>query len=385
VSDIIIKSSRIVTPDGIIKGYLLIRDGKIHRIKEKLDGKYPAGELIDVADDLVIPGFIDLHIHGAGGYDIMDGTDKVHKLAEFLAKQGTTSFYATTDTTAKEKIIASIKGIVKAIETWENGAEILGIHLEGPFLNLKEKGAMPPEALLDSSIETMKEFEEACGGYLRRITVAPEIDGALEMIRYLKKKGYLIAGGHTAASYEETLRGISAGVSIANHMFNAMQGLHHRNPGAAGAYLTSNKVFCEVIGDLKHVHPAVFKLILKSKGLNKVYLISDAILAAGLEPGSYQFAGRSITVGEDRISRLPDGTIAGSTFLLKDGFKNLVEELNLSIEDAVELTAGIPARVAGTYERKGSLTEGKDADITVMDHKYQVRLCIVRGVIHRYF
>lgn len=382
---IILKSSRIVIPNGTTDGYLIIKGEKISKITESLFHEEGGSEIIDLADNFVIPGFLDLHIHGAGGHEVMKGREDVHAMAKILAENGTTSFYATTSSVGKEDLILSIREIKKAIETHnrETGAEIIGIHLEGPFLSIEKKGAMSPQFLLKSSLETMKEFEYACGEYLKRVTIAPEIPGALDLIDYLFNKGYLVAGGHTAATYEETMEGIRHGVSIANHMFNAMQGLHHRNPGAAGAYLISDDVTCEIIGDFIHVHPAVVKIFFRCKGLNKVYLISDAVFAAGLEPGDYESAGRKITVDKNRVSRLPDGTLAGSTFLIKDAFKNIVENIGLSVEEAVKLTAVNPAKIAGIYERKGSLETGKDADITVLDKKYQVKYCFVKGIIHK--
>ncbi len=384
--DLKLRSSRIVTPNGIISGCLRIRSGKIAQLTEGLtdDREYSDCEVLELGDDLVVPGFVDLHVHGGGGHDVMNGADSVIGLAEFLAQQGTTSFFATTDTVAKEQMLASIRGIAAAVEAQQEGegAEILGIHLEGPFLNVRQKGAFLPETLLDCSWEVMQELEEACGGYLRRVTIAPEIEGALDLIRALSSRGFLVSGGHTAASYEATMAGIRAGISVVTHMYNAMQGLHHRNPGAVGAYLTSGDVVCEIIGDLFHVHPAAIQLVLQSKGLDHVYMISDAIVAAGLSPGVYDFAGRQITVDERGLSTLSDGTIAGSTFFMKHAFKNLIDALGVSIENAVKLTAEVPAKVAGVFDRKGSLEPGKDADITVLGPDYQVKLCLTNGRVH---
>jgi N-acetylglucosamine-6-phosphate deacetylase len=379
---IILKSSSIVTPNGIIDGYLMIKDEKIFKITDRLLDEDMNVEIIDLSDNSVIPGFVDLHIHGAGGYEVMNGYKDLHAMAKVLANNGITSFYATTSSVSKEDLILILGEIKKAIETHnrEKGANIIGIHMEGPFLSIKKKGAMIPEFLLNSSIETMKEFEYASGKYLKRVTVAPELPGTLELIAYLVDKGYIVAGGHTAATYEETMEGIRHGVSIANHMFNAMQGLHHREPGAAGAYLVSDSVICEVISDFVHIHPAVVKLILNCKGLDKTYIISDAISAAGLKPGIYKSGSKEIIVDKNGVSHLTNGiTLAGSTCLMNCAFKNIVENIGLSIGEAVKITAVNPAKIAGIYGRTGSLEEEKDADITVLNNKYRTVYCFVKG------
>ncbi|MFW6381313.1 MAG: N-acetylglucosamine-6-phosphate deacetylase [Bacillota bacterium] len=382
--NIIIKSNRIVTPGGITGGCIVVKKGKINEISDSTaipEVRGGTGEIFDAGDNYVVPGFVDLHIHGAGGYEVMADSEEVKKLARYLAARGTTSFFATTGTVPISKLISAINGITGAIEYQKDApeAEILGIHLEGPFVNVAEKGAFSPEFILPGSVEVMKELEEACRGHLARVTLAPEIKGGMEVTEYLREQDYLVAGGHTDASYEETMAGISAGISIANHMFNAMRGLHHRKPGAAGAYLVSEDVTCEVIGDFIHVHPGVIKMLFRSKGEDGVYLISDAVIAAGLEPGKYNFDGREIFVDSDGISRLADGTIAGSTFLLKDGLKNIIDGLGLSLEEAVRFTSENPARVANVYHRKGALAPGKDADIVVLDENYNVRKSFVMG------
>ncbi|MEC9488689.1 MAG: N-acetylglucosamine-6-phosphate deacetylase [Halanaerobium sp.] len=383
-----IRSEKIVTPDGILDGHLVLEEGKIIKVAE---GELPAnfdGEIIEARDRIVAPGFIDLHIHGAGGWQVL-GVDEgaILNLARFLASNGVTSFYLTPGTIGKDILVSSVAKQAGAIKKQQeepagSGAEMLGIHLEGPFISKEEKGAMDARNILPCSLADMKELEEAAAGFLSRVTLAPELPDALEMIKYLTEKGYTVAGGHTNASYEEMMQGIEAGVRVANHMYNAMSGLHHRKPGAVGAYLTDERVSCEIIADGIHVHPKVIELTLECKGLDKVYLISDAIIAAGLPAGNYQFAGHKIEITEEGLSRLPDGTIAGSTFLMNRTFRNLLQVIGLSLEEAVQISSLNPARMAGVADRKGSISEGKDADIVIMAADYQVEYSLARGELY---
>ncbi len=386
---LIIRSRKIVSENGIVNGYLVIRDGQIKKIRSgevKDDGK-----VINVLDQMVIPGFIDLHIHGAGGWQVGSDSEEIKNMADFLSYHGVTSYYATISAVEKKELKSTISAINNTIAEQyidieagkESGAEILSIHLEGPFLNSKKKGAMQEKYFLDSAIGTMKEFEEISEVGIGRVTLAPEKNNALSLIKYLTKKGYTVAGGHTDSTYEQMKAGIDAGITVANHMYNAMSGLHHRRPGAVGAYLTDDRVSCEFIGDTIHVHPAALNLLLRAKGVEKAYLISDAVLAAGLPAGNYQFAGRKIHIDETGVSRLTDGTIAGSTFLMSEGFKNLIKVLGLSWIEAVQLASTNPARIAGVLDRKGSLKAGKDADIIVINENFEITYSLVRGVFHK--
>ena len=377
-----IKSKNIVTPSKMISGYLIIENGKISKVTKDGIPENFEGEILDVGNNFVLPGLIDLHIHGAGGWGA--GYED-EQMAKFLAYNGVTSYYPTLGTVKKEKFIESLSSIESLITKKERksseksiSSEILGIHLEGPFLSKEEKGAMPEEYLLESSINIMEEFEKYSNN-IARVTVAPEKKNSIELIKYLKKKGYIVAGGHTDSSYEEIEKGVDAGITVANHMYNAMRGLHHRRPGAVGGYLTDDRVICEIIGDLIHVHPAVIDLTLRAKGLENVYLISDAILAAGLPAGKYSFAGREITINKKGVSRLQDGTIAGSTMLLSKSIVNLIKSLDLAMTQIVKLASENPAKTAGVFDRKGSIAKGKDADLIVLDENYKLKYSFVKG------
>jgi N-acetylglucosamine-6-phosphate deacetylase len=380
-----LSGSRIVTPDAVVSGHILVDAGKIISINP---GPAPRGlENIDVGNNLILPGFIDLHIHGTGGW----GTDSLQStlnMARILADHGVTAFYPTPATSEIGAFMARLRAIRQAAEAQrsqggETGAEILGIHLEGPFLSKEKKGAMPEEYLLLPSLDTLAHFEEQAPGLIKRITIAPELPGGLELIGELRRRNYVVAGGHTSASAELMKKGIDAGITVANHLYNAMAGLHHREPGALGAYLTDDRVTCEIIADAIHVHPLAIEIALRCKGRDNLYLISDAISASGLPPGEYEFLHSKIIIDQQGVSRQEDGTIAGSTCLLPIGFRTIVETLGHSPVLAARLAATNPARVAGVLERKGSLEAGKDADITVLDEDYRVSHCCVRGIWHK--
>ncbi len=378
-------SEKLISTEEILAGHMIISDGEIAEVTR---GPIPpsfSGEKIDLGSKMVFPGFVDLHIHGAGGYPLTEKPEDILKLARFLAKKGTAAFMPTTTSLGLEDLIKQIKAVKKAREEQENGAggaKILGIHLEGPFLNVERKGAMVEKYLLEPSLDFFAELEEAARGMLLRLTLAPEKEGALDLIKYARQRGYLIAGGHTNATYEQMTEGINAGISIANHLFNAMSPLHHRKPGVVGAYLTDDRVFCEVIADGIHIHPAVLNLAYRCKGSEKLVLISDAILAAGLPPGSYDFGGKKINIDQAGRSFLDDGTLAGSTALMARGAKTLFNEVGLSLPAISSVASRNPA-LAIKETNLGDLKPGKEATFTVLDDDFEAVTTIVSGQIQK--
>lgn len=375
----------IYTETGIVDGYLLVADGRIAAIEP---GPVPvdlAGvDRIDLPNARLIPGLIDLHIHGAGGWPVEGAdVDGLQRLGRYLAAFGLTGFLPTASAYPLEELenLARVTGA--AMAGAHDGAAILGLHLEGPFLNAAQKGAMNIQHFRSPSIPDMERLLQAGGGAIRRVTLAPELPGALDLIHYLAVRGVTVAGGHTDATFAETQAGIAAGLRIANHTYNAMRGLHHREPGALGAYLLDDRVTCEVICDLRHVHPGALALLLRAIGPERVAIISDAIPAAGMDPGHYRLYGRDLFIDSGGFSKLANGTIAGSTKLMLHGLRNLVEQLGVPWQQALRMAALIPAALIGLAERKGSLAVGKDADMVAVGPDWQVAWTLVEGRVVR--
>lgn len=374
-----IKSERIVFPDGVFPGAIFIEDGKIQAVKRGPEAAFAEGEKMDVGSQWVLPGFIDVHIHGSGGWagDSADPKD-VQGLADYLPMVGVTAFQPTVGGAVHKEMLTQLTSIAKAMEVQSSGARMIGIHMEGPFFNVKEKGVFLPEALLSPTETVMQAFLDASRDKVQHVSLAPEMEGAEEVIRFLNERRILVAGGHTDASYEKTMQGIEWGVKLSNHTCNAQRSIHHRDPGALGAYLLSD-VYCELISDFIHVHPQMMEMIRRLKGVEKIVMVSDAILAAGIEPGHYSFVNHTIIIGEDGRSTLADGTLAGSTGNMLGGFQNWVKTLGVSVEEASMMASGNPARVAGVLDCKGTIETGKDADLLILDSELSLVRTICEG------
>jgi len=375
----LIKNGKIITPFEIVKNYCLaIENGKIVDLFEKKFVKEEFyDEIIDAEGNYVSFGFIDIHCHGASGYDVMDeGFKPLESIARFNLKNGVTSFFAAVMTGPVEKIRYSLKNITIYIssqqrnEVCRDKASILGIYLEGPYFSPTKKGAQPEEYLRKPDKEEMASFLEDSHHFIKVVSLAPELVGALEVIKYLKKEEIVIALGHTDASYEETKRALLLGASLATHTFNGMRGFSHREPGALGAFLTEEGVYCELIADCVHVNPAAMKMLVKVKGTDKIILITDSMMAAGLSDGEYLLSGQKVMV-KNGTATLPDGTLAGSTLTLNRAIYNMVYEVGVSLQDAVKMATLNPAK-ALKLTGKGSIEPGNDADLVIFDENINV-------------
>lgn len=375
-------SRRIQSEHGVVDGYLLVQDGRIIEVAEGPVPAVLAGvNRIDVGEDRIIPGMIDLHIHGAGGWPVEGvGAPELRQLAQYLAAFGVTGFLPSASARSPEMLEQTVVAVRDAMP---EAPSILGAHLEGPYLNTVMKGAMNASVFRAPSVAEVDHLIELSGHTIRRVTLAPELPGAPDLATHLVARGVAVAGGHTDATYDQTKAGIDAGVRIANHTYNAMKGLHHREPGALGAYMTDGRVLCEVICDFLHVHPAAVQVLLRVAGIDRVSVISDAIPAAGMPAGDYDLLGRQVHIDEQGYSKLANGTIAGSTRLMLDGLRNLVEGLGIAWADAVHITSQTAARAIGLGARKGSLAPGKDADLVVLSSDWQVRYTVIGGEIVR--
>ncbi len=376
----LIVSDSIHTPAGKINGGLVINGSKIYNILTEEELFWHADlATVDARGCMVLPGLVDTHIHGAAGWDVAAGSEEQIKgLCRYLPSVGVTAFKPTLGGENVNQIKTSLKKIAAVMEQDYEGARILGIHLEGPFLNPKRKGAFIVENLLEPSVPLMQEFIEASGGRINHITVSPELGGAEELITVLKEEGILVAGGHTEATNAETNKGIEWGISLSTHTTNAQRSIHHREPGALGAYLLAENVYCELICDFFHVHPDMIRLIIKLKGPDKISMVSDTVIGAQLNPGQYDFSEQKIIIDEEGWSRLPDGTISGSTKSLLFGVKNMLG-LGYSLEDVMKMASFVPAKLSKVEGRKGSLEQGKDADLIILDKDFGLLKTYVEG------
>ena len=385
---IIIINGIIITPFQLICGKaIIVEKEKIIAIinKEELNTATLTGvEVIEANDKFVVPGYIDIHIHGGGGSDVMDGNyEAINQIAITHSHFGTTAFLPTTMTMSKNRIIRSLRSIGEAVEKGTTGAKILGVHLEGPYINPEKKGAQKEEDIKEISIEEFLEFNQASGNLIRLVTIAPEIPGAVDFIRWLNKQGIITSAGHSNATYMQIEEGIQAGLSQVTHLFNAMKGLHHREPGIIGAALASPELTVEVIADGIHVHPMVIKIVIEIKGDERVVLVTDAIRATGINEGIYDLGGQKITVKQGQ-ARLKTGVLAGSVLTMDKAVKNLVTKVGIPLTKAIKMASFNPAKCIGIDDRKGSLAVNKDADIVILNKNLETELTMVAGrVVYR--
>jgi N-acetylglucosamine-6-phosphate deacetylase len=311
----------------------------------------------------------------------MDATyDALNTMAQALPKEGTTSFLATTITQSVDTIERSLinaGGYINQLQ--ESGkAEILGIHLEGPFVNKDRAGAQPVEFIIDPNVEVFKRWNTLAKNTIKLVTLAPERPGGLEMVKYLKKHGIIASIGHSDATYHEMVEAIKAGANHVTHLFNRMRGLHHREPGVVGAALLQKELIAEIIVDGIHIVPEMVKLAFQQKGKQGIILITDSMRAKCLNNGVYDLGGQAITV-KDEKALLDSGTLAGSILKFSDGVKNMLKFTGCRLEDIIEMVSVNPAKQLNVYDRKGSIALGKDADIVLLNDQNEVALTYCRG------
>lgn len=363
---------------GIIRTSVYF-DDKIRQI-----GGYVAGaEEIELPENaVVLPGFIDEHIHGAGGSDAMDGNTKdLAIIAETVAKEGTTAFLATTMTQSKENILKAMRAVKEYREAaGEQGARIAGVHLEGPFIAAAHKGAQPLEYVAAPDAKTFDEYNAACGNAIKIITLAPETDGALDFIRHIVAQGTVVSIGHTGAKYAEVKAAMEAGATNVTHTYNAQSPLHHREIGVVGSALLLEDLYCELICDTIHVSVPAMQLLVKNKRADKLALITDAMRAKGLADGVSELGGQTVYVkgGE---ARLADGTLAGSVLRMNRALQNMVEKVGVPLTQAVDYCTINPARTLKIENEAGSIAEGKRADFAVLNDKFDVLYTVRDGKI----
>ncbi len=357
---------------------ILIEGNKVAGLQDQISSD--CGR-IDVKDMIVCPGFIDLHTHGALGWDFTNAnSDGLSKVCYFFGEHGVTNFLATAHTAESQKIRSCLRQIALFKEKKHVYDNILGVHLEGPFINEKRKGAMNEQYIRLPSIENYDELVSGYEDIIKTITLAPEMTGAPQLIKYLKARGIYVSLGHSAATYDETLEAVNYGANRATHLFNAMSALNHREPGIAGGVLDCRDVFVEMIADGNHLHPAVIRLVYKIKGPDRCVIVSDSVEPAGLEDGEYNIGGKTVVMKDQICRQKGSDTLCGSTITLDQSVRNLIT-MGIDMEGALKMVTSNPAAAIGLKDKKGELKPGCDADIVVLDKNLNVVLTIIRGEI----
>jgi N-acetylglucosamine-6-phosphate deacetylase len=369
-----------VLADGeVASTSVLITENRISKMSPEISA---AGAIeIDLANTTLFPGFIDMHIHGANGVDIMDaGPSDLIDMSKFLASEGVTAWAPTFVPASDETYRRAVKVISDAVESQSRaGARILGIHYEGPFVNMAQCGALHAEYFKTYQAPIDLDSLPIPRTGIKMTTMSPEIEGGIELVGALKEKGWIISIGHTRADVEVLDRAFDAGARHMTHFMNAMAPIHHRNPGPIGWGMSRSDVSCDIIADGIHLDPFVLKLLVKIKGSGRLSLISDAIAAAGKGDGEYQIWGETISVRKGRTSN-SHGSIAGSVITLLDAVK-MMRSLGVSDVDIARMASANPARVLGIDDECGSIEEGKRADLVAIDGNGQVKLTIVGGEV----
>ncbi len=378
-----ITGPKIYLPNAVLQNSaVLIEDGIIQDIvsQEKLKDFLAIEKFSFSSEFHLVPGFIDMHVHGASGCDVMDASvESLMSISATLASQGTTAFLATTMTAAREDIENTLFTVSQFLNSSTKlGAAILGVHLEGPFLSLKKTGAQNAKNIIHPDLALFQEWHRRFPNLIKLVTLAPELSQGLELISYLKKENIIASIGHSNASFDEANNAIAAGCSHATHLFNAMPAIHHREPGAVTAVLLSDEMTAELIVDGIHLHPAIVRLALKTKGIDKIILITDAMRASCMQDGCYDLGGQTVYLKNGR-AQLADGTLAGSVLSMSTAIKNVIDFTKCTLLDVIKMTSENPAKSLKIFDKKGSIEKKKDADFVLLDNQMDVVATFVRG------
>jgi N-acetylglucosamine-6-phosphate deacetylase len=381
---LLLQDARIITPDiEVPRGDVLVNDGVVVDVGAGL--ARPSGaEVLRLSNLTLVPGFIDVHVHGGGGYSLAtDDPNEVRSYARWAVGRGVTSFVATVCAGGGPQLVAFLRAGAEVVGPQADGATVAGMNLEGPFINPKRRGALPegwPEEPAEGSFELLW---DAALGHLTIMTMAPELAGSELVLRKAAARGVVVSIGHTDADYERCRRAFLSGASHVTHAFNAMRPFHHRDPGPIGAALDSEGATVEVIADGVHLHPATVRMLVKALGPERVVLVTDGVSVAGLGGGTARVGGQEAHLQEGRVA-LPDGTIAGSAASMDEGFRNVVHWGAAPLAEAARMASTVPARVVGLGSRKGRIAAGYDADLVALDENLDVVMTWIGGrLLHR--
>jgi N-acetylglucosamine-6-phosphate deacetylase len=377
---LVITKAMIVTPATTIPdGTVVIEEGRIQSVGRSNDVSIPLGvKTIDARGLFLTPGFIDLQINGAFGYDFTKDPGQIWVAAAKLVRYGITSFLPTIVSTSLKNVREAQSVLMQKSGLASRGATPLGLHVEGPFLNPAKRGAHNPKHLRLPTVRDVSEWMPETG--IRQVTLAPELTGALDAIKVLVKNGVVVSAGHSIAGFEEAKSGIEAGIRYATHVFNGMPVLHHREPALTGAVLADERVTVGLIADGIHVHPALIKLLWQLLWDGRLNLVTDSMAALGKDPGTYRLGDLTVTVTGETC-RLSDGTLAGSILSLDKAIRNLISYTGCSLAQAVRTVTATPATVLGIANRKGQIAPGFDADLVLLSPGFDVEATFVDGSV----
>ncbi len=375
-------TKKVITPERVIpQGVVLIEGKKILEVNKRFTVHFDEREFeIYHCENLtLLPGFIDVHVHGSDGRDVMEGTrEAVEVISRFLASHGTTAYLATTVTASPFATLQAVESLGRLIPEETGGARIMGLHLEGPFISEMKRGVHPAEYIRNPSIPTLDEFVKWSNNQIKVITMAPEVPGGLEFIRHARSMGILVSMGHSNATFNEAKESIEAGITNATHVFNAMREFNHRDPGILGAVLSDDRIWAELIADGVHVDPMVVEILLRCKGPQKILLVTDAISACGQPDGEYQVGPLRVTVTQG-VCRNLEGRLAGSTLTQDRALQNMMRWTKASLAETSFMTSRNPAQSIGIANLKGSIEPGLDADLVLLDDELNVQMTFCEG------
>lgn len=387
--DLIITAARLYTPlERVDRPLLFVEDGMIVELASLETRQPPSGSrLLDLENACLVPGFIDIHVHGGGGHDVMEADpDALASVEQLLYRHGVTSFLPTTMTAPLDQTLCALERLANAIESagrestrGVSRARPLGIHLEGPFISHLRRGVHPPASILPPTLETFEKLWEASRGCVKMMTIAPELEGARVVIAAAAARGVCVSIGHSDADLKAAQNGVAAGARHATHTFNAMRPLDHRDPGILGAALMDERISAEIIADGIHVDPLVVQLFLRAKGAEGAVLVTDGTSATGMPNGRYRLGSVDVEVKDGRCTA--DGKLAGSVLTMDKAIRNIMKFANWDLQHAVRLATLNPARTTGLLPKAGTLAVGAVADLVALGPDGEVRKTIVRGQV----
>lgn len=379
-----IRADTILTPvDQLTPGIVLIQGEQIMAVGSADEIFIPDGiQVIDVGDKILAPGFIDTHVHGRDGYRFGEGAESTAQICRTITRTGTTSLLPTLGSwSVFGHMLEDVRVVRQVMQSGSGGAEILGIHMEGPFLSGEEiaRGSQPVSALRKPSLQELEAMIQASDGTILKMTIAPELEGAIELIKEMSGAGIVPSAGHTTASYETMMEAVDVGLRSCCHTFNGMIPLHHRKVGVLGAALTCDQINAELIADCEHVYPVAMQILWRCKGPARMHLVTDNTDWAGLPNGAYEWSEGRTVIKEDQRAYVQGGTLAGSVATMNYDVGNMVHHVGCSLSEALTMASLTPATVIGVQDRKGSLAPGKDADLVVIDEQVNVYQTWVKG------